>query len=351
MSEDLLAWVDGPVGRLVLNRPAALNSLTHQMILDMDRVLTAWAEDKAVKTVLIEGAGDRAFCSGGDIVGLYAMRETDIAGGRAFWADEYRLNWRVATFPKPFVALMDGIVMGGGVGVSAHASHRIVTETTRLAMPECAIGLIPDVGGTMLLHQAPGRLGLWAGLTGARLDGADAIHLGFADTFVPRSALKGLVEALVAGAPTDEAVAAVKAPVPEAASARYQAEIDEVFSEDNLGAIAARLEDAKGHWADPARKGFAAGAPFALAATFEAQRMAAGFTSLAEALALEYRFSHRAMAGGDVFEGIRAMVIDKDRNPRWAPGRLEDVNRDEVRAWLAPLGEDELLFPDKERAK
>ncbi|MEM9737456.1 MAG: enoyl-CoA hydratase/isomerase family protein, partial [Pseudomonadota bacterium] len=197
---DILIRVEGRAGRLTLNRPQALNALTYGMLGEIERALDMWEHDPAIDLVLIDAAGNKAFAAGGDIVDLYRTgRAGDFSFGRQFWADEYRLNAKIARYPKPYVAVMTGFTMGGGVGVSAHGSHRIVTDGSQVAMPECGIGLVPDVGGSWLLARAPGRLGEYLGMTSARMGPGDAIHCGFADYYVPREGLEGLKAALVVG--------------------------------------------------------------------------------------------------------------------------------------------------------
>src|SRR5215208_8139004 len=197
-SDEILTFVDGGVGLLTLNRPKAINSLTHSMVSEMHKTLTAWEHDDAVRTVVVEGAGDRGLCAGGDLVMLHHSASGDGSEARQFWYDEYVLNAQIGRFSKPYVALMDGIVMGGGVGISAHGSLRVVTETTKMAMPEVGIGFIPDVGGTLILSRAPGLLGLHAALTGAPFGAADAIAMGFADHFVPHDTLGEFKQAVIA---------------------------------------------------------------------------------------------------------------------------------------------------------
>jgi enoyl-CoA hydratase len=206
-SDEVLTEVDGSVGLITLNRPKAINSLNQQMVDALTAVLTGWADDDAVRAVVLSGAGERGLCAGGDVVSIYHSARRDGVEARRFWRDEYLLNAQIAGFPKPYVAVMDGIVMGGGVGVSAHANTRVVTDTSKIAMPEVGIGFIPDVGGTYLLSRAPGQLGLHAALSGAPFSGADAIALGFADHYVPQVQLEGLVAAVV----EDGVDAAVKA--------------------------------------------------------------------------------------------------------------------------------------------
>ena len=197
---DIMIRKDGRAGRITLNRPAALNALTHEMCLALDAALITWATDASVAVVVIDAAGDRAFCAGGDVAELYARGSRGDHGfGRTFWRDEYRLNARIGAYPKPVVSLIHGFCMGGGVGVAGHASHRVAAENAQIAMPECALGLVTDVGGTALLSRAPGRLGAWLGLTGTRMGPADAIFAGFADVHIPQAAWPDLVAALCAG--------------------------------------------------------------------------------------------------------------------------------------------------------
>ena len=197
-NEDVLVTVENGVGLITLNRPKAINSLTHTMVTAMSKVLTDWEHDDSVHAVVVSGAGERGLCAGGDIVAIYHSARADGSEARQFWYDEYLLNGQIGRFSKPYVALMDGIVMGGGVGVSAHGSVRVATDTTKMAMPEVGIGFIPDVGGTIILSRAPGLLGHHAALTGAQFDGADAITLGFADHFLPHDKLATFKDAIVA---------------------------------------------------------------------------------------------------------------------------------------------------------
>ncbi|MEV0676471.1 enoyl-CoA hydratase/isomerase family protein [Actinosynnema sp. NPDC050436] len=316
--------VERGVGRITLNRPEAINALTHSMVLEVDAALVAWAADDGVRSVLLDGAGDRGLCAGGDIRAVH--RDAD-AGGTAtpgFWADEYRMNARVARFPKPYVALMDGVVMGGGVGVSAHGSVRVVTERTRLAMPEVAIGLSPDVGGTYLLSRAPGELGTWAALTAGVLSAADAIHCGLADFLVPADRL----DALRAGA--DVADLAVPAgPSPLAARRDW---IDACFSADSVEEVVRRLER---HGQAATAEEVLAKSPTALKVALAALRRARALPDLESVLEQEYRVSVACLRDHDLVEGIRARVVDKDRSPRWSPAALSGVDDAAVAAHFA----------------
>lgn len=334
--DDILVRAEGRVGCITLNRPKALNSLTYDMVMAIDRALRSWSSDPAVAMVLIDGAGERAFCAGGDIQDLYRSGQGgDFGYGRRFWADEYRMNARLANFPKPYVALMDGYVMGGGVGVSAHGSHRVVTERTRLAMPECAIGLIPDVGASWCLAHAPGHVGDYVGLTGVRLGAADAIYAGLADGFVHSSDLPSLRRALI-----DAADPAVLGDFwDEPGDGRFgglRQQIDEAFGYPTLAETVDRLEADGGEWAAATAGMLREACPVSLACAFEIIRAARQAARLEDALVMEYRFVSRCMEHGNFLEGVRAAIIDKDRIPRWDPARLEDVSAETVALMLSP---------------
>lgn len=341
---DVEIRVEGAVGRITLNRPEALNALNDRMMYPIDDALQRWTDDDAVAMVIVDAVGDRAFCAGGDIAEFYRrIRAGDLDYGRTFWRDEYRLNARIANYPKPYVALMDGIVMGGGVGLSAHGSHRIVTERSMIAMPECAIGLIPDVGGTFLLGGAPGRLGEFLGLTGARMGPADAILAEFADVFVPSEKLPDLVAALVKEAdPRLERFA--EAP-PEGSLASTLPMIGDIFAGADMSEIRSALERvATMEWGGRAIQALDKGCPLSLHAALLMIRAARLMDSLEEALQMEYRFTWRSLEEGEFMEGIRAAVIDKDRAPRWARPEVDDVGRADVDAMLRGLDENELTF-------
>lgn len=334
---------DGRAGRITLNRPRAINALTHDMVRRVDAALTAWEHDGAVATVVIDGAGERGLCAGGDIRLIHddARAGGGAAATRAFWRDEYRLNSRIAAYPKPYVALMDGLVMGGGVGVSAHGGVRIVTERSAIAMPETGIGFAPDIGGTYLLSRAPGELGTHLALTTARLDAGDALRAGFADHFVPRARLADLAAAL-AGTDPAAAVRAHAVPAPPGALAPHQPWIDHCYAADSVEEILARLRDSGVPEAKEAAEAIATKSPTALKVTLAALRRARRLATLDEVLDQEYRVSCASLSDPDLVEGIRAQVVDKDRRPRWAPASLEDVSAEAVARHFEGLGADEL---------
>lgn len=334
---DIEIRVEGRCGRVTLNRPAALNALSEPMCAALDAALIDWATDDAVDLVVIDAAGDRAFCAGGDIAELYAAGTAgNFAHGQDFWRKEYRMNLRIAGYDKPIVSLMQGFTMGGGVGVGCHARHRIVGESSQIAMPECGIGLVPDVGGSFLLALGPGRLGEYLGTTGTRMGPADAIYAGFADLFVPQAAWPALTAALVA-----DGIGALERFVsepPEGLLAAQQVEIDRHFGGETLGDILRSLRRDDSAFAQGALKALARVSPIAACAAIEMQHRLGDAPSLPRALELEFRYTYRAQEKGDFLEGIRAAVIDKDRKPKWLHGSIEAVGTAEVAAMLMPLG-------------
>ena len=338
-TEEILTRIDGRVGFVTLNRPKAINSLTQGMVTAMDATLTDWAADDRVGAVVVAGAGDRGLCAGGDVVAIYHSAQADGAQARRFWFDEYRLNARIGRFPKPYVALMDGIVMGGGLGIGMHGSVRVVTDTSKIAMPEVGIGLIPDVGGTLLLSRAPGLLGLHAALTGAPFTGADAIALGFADHYVPHGRLQAFSTAIVA----DGVSAALRAHAEEPPPSELEAQrewIDACFAGETITDIVAALRSHDESSAHDAADLISTRSPIALAVTLASVRRAAGYMTLEEALIAEYRVSCAAVRSHDLVEGIRAQVVDKDRNPKWSPASLAAVTDEDVAAYFQPANPD-----------
>jgi enoyl-CoA hydratase len=338
-SDEILTRVDGGVGFVTLNRPKAINSLNQTMVELLSTVLIRWERDDAVHTVVLSGAGDRGLCAGGDVVVVYNSARTDGVETRRFWRAEYLLNAQIGRFAKPFVALMDGIVMGGGVGVSAHANTRVVTDTSKIAMPEVGIGLVPDVGGAFLLSRAPGALGLYAALTGAPFSGADAIALGFADHYVPHGDLDAFTAAIAAdGIAGALAHHAIEPPPSDLAAQRDW--IDKCFAGDTVEDIIAAL---RGHDTGPAQDAanlIASRSPIAVSVALEAVRRAAKLDTLEDVLVQDYRVSSASARSHDLVEGIRAQIIDKDRNPKWSPPTLAAVSRADIEAYFAPVDDD-----------
>ena len=343
--DDIHIRIEGRAGRITLTRPKALNALSYEMCLAIDAALIAWAQDDRVALVLIDAEGDKAFCAGGDIAEMYATgTRGDYSYGRRFWRDEYRMNARIADYPKPVVSFLQGFTMGGGVGVGCHASHRIVGESSQIAMPECGIGLLPDVGGTYLLARAPGQLGAYLGLTGARMGPADAIRAGFADLFLPEA---DWTEAKAALTATGQITALTGTAPPQGQFADLAAVIDDAFGQTTLAAIAERLAPQDTAFAQKARAALKRNAPLSMACTLAILQQGR-VPTIRQALTQEYRFTWRAMAQGDFLEGIRAAIIDKDKSPRWQHDSLAAVTEAEVAAMLAPLGANELNFEGEE---
>lgn len=336
----ILTTTDGHLGHIVLNRPEAMNALTHEMVTDLQAALDGLAADDAVTTVLLTGAGERGLCAGGDIVSIYHDARTGGTGSADFWWDEYHLNLAISRFPKPYVAVMDGVVLGGGVGVSAHGSIRVVTERSKIGMPETGIGFFPDVGGTHLLSRAPGELGTHLALTAGSVDAADALAVGLADVFVPTDQLPALRSALVT-ADTPEAVTAAVREVaqdpPESGLVPQREWIDACYAGDDLATIVGRLEASPQPEAQAAARRITRNSPTACAVTLRAIRAAAALPDLAATLDQDYRMAVRFLASHDLPEGIRAQVVDKDRNPQWDPADLGAVTDEQITAFFAPL--------------
>lgn len=326
----------GRLAIVTLNRPEAINALNHEMVIALQHQLDDWRDNEAVRAVVLMGAGDRGLCAGGDIVSIYNDAK---GGGEAsvdFWRDEYVLDATIARYPKPFVAIMDGIVLGGGIGLAAHARHRIVTETSSVGMPETTIGFVPDVGGTFLLARAPGELGTHLALTAGSVSGTDAIAIGFADSFVPRDRLPALLNALETDPPA-EAIASLAVAPPASELLAERAWVDAAYSSDDVATILERL-DAAG--TEPAAKAAATirrKSPTALKVTLAALRRARELPDLESVLDQEFRVSVRSLGWHDLAEGIRAQVVDKDRNPAWDPATVDAVDPAIVRAAFEPL--------------
>ena len=348
---DLIARKEGSAGILRLNRPKAINAVTLEMFHDIDRALDIFEKDPAVAVIVLEGAGERGLCAGGDIRSLWESSRVKGDLGKILWRDEYILNARIKKFPKPYVAFMDGIVMGGGVGLSAHSAHRVVTDKTRLAMPEVGLGFFPDVGGTWLLSHSPGEIGTYFGLTGQTMNGPDAVHAKFADAVVPSSKLPALREALTKAAPGTTSADIRKLidgfSTGETAGpvAAQQAKIDALFSHDRMEDIVAALQRDGSDFAQATLKTLNEKSPRGMVVTLKLLRLARKSSSLEECLVREYRAALEVFASDDFREGVRAAVIDKDRNPKWSPPRIEDVTPAKVAPYFAEIGADELKFP------
>ncbi|MBR0696145.1 enoyl-CoA hydratase/isomerase family protein [Bradyrhizobium lablabi] len=349
---DLIARKEGFAGIIRLNRPKAINAVTLEMFHDIDRALDAFEADPDVALIVLEGAGERGLCAGGDIRALWESSKVHGDLGKILWRDEYILNARIKKFPKPYVALMDGIVMGGGVGLSAHSRHRVVTEKTKLAMPEVGLGFFPDVGGTYLLSRSPGEIGTYFGLTGQTMNGPDAIYAKFADAVVPTAKLPALHEALTKARPgttsaeIDGLIAGFATGETSGPVAAMRARIDGWFAQDRMGDIIAALKADGSDLAQATLKTLGEKSPRGMVVTLKLLRLARNTATLEQCLVREYRAALQVFASDDFREGVRAAVIDKDRDPKWSPPRIEDVTPAMIAPYFAEIGADELTFPD-----
>jgi len=344
---DVVVRAHGRLRRLTLNRPQTFNALTLDMAVTMKAFLRAWAADAAVGAVLIDGAGGRGLCAGGDLRALYDAAKTDSAFPAKYWATEYKLDVLIARYPKPLVAIMDGLVMGGGVGLSAHAAHRVVTDRSAVAMPECAIGLVPDVGASFLLARAPGLTGTHLALTGSRMAAADAIFSGFADIHIPVPRIAEIPAALADCRSAVEVSARLAAMSTPPASGRLAAArpwIDRRYGGDRVEDILARLRDCDTDAAHAARDAMGKASPTSLKVTLRNVRAAAAFKRVEESFRQDYRIVLACIAGHDFIEGIRATIVDKDRKPAWRPGTVEAVTPDIVERHFKSAGAPELKF-------
>ena len=347
---DIAIRITGRAGRITLTRPQALNAMTYEMCLAIEHAMDDWRDDPDVDLVVINAEGERAFCSGGDIAELYATgTEGDYSYGQKFWADEYRLNHKIFNYPKPVVSFLQGFTMGGGVGIGCHGSHRVVGESSQIAMPECGIGLVPDVGGSLMLALAPGRLGEYLGVTAARMNASDAIFSGFADTYFPEIKWPDAIDALEESGNADLLAELAQEPSPGPIAAAIN-QINAHFAGETLGDIVTSLRAEDSDFARDALKQMRRNAPLSMAATVEmVHRLRGPSLSMERALDLEYRFTARAMEHGDFLEGIRAAIIDKDRNPKWqyADGPVPAAA---VSRMLQPLGENALKLEENRMA-
>ncbi|CAL1691668.1 Carnitinyl-CoA dehydratase [Brevundimonas subvibrioides] len=340
---EILTRVENGVGRITLNRPKALHALNLGMCEIMTAALLDWRDDDAVRSVLIDHAGERGFCAGGDIRMIAESGATDAVEARAFFHAEYRLNHLLFTWPKPVTAIVDGIVMGGGVGISEPAKVRIATERTTYAMPETGIGLFPDVGGSWFLPRLPGEAGTWLALTGARLKAADTVALGIHTRFVLSAQVDALKAALRSDGP--EAVGAHAADAGPAPLAPHREAIDRLFAHDRVEDIVAALEADGSDWAVAQLAILKTKSPQSLKVTLRQLRLGREMTDFAEAMVMEYRLGGRVVRTHDFQEGVRAVIVDKDNAPQWSPATLGEVDDAAIEALFAPLPDGEEWTP------
>jgi len=352
MENTVLIRAEKGVGYMTLNRPEALHALNRSMCEKMLAALKGWAADPDIYLVMIDhAAGSRGFCAGGDIVMLRQSGLGDGAEARAFFTQEYRLNAAIKAFPKPYLAIMDGVTMGGGVGLSVHGSHRIATEKTLFAMPETGIGLFPDVGGGWFLPRLQGELGTWLALTGARLKGRDVTAAGLATHFLPSELVanfkKQLAEADFAGAAAEllgELLSRSTHAVPAGSYQVHMAEINDCFQGDCVETIMRRLQASGSDWSRVQLESLARKSPETLKLTLRQLRLGASHTSFEEHMKMEYRIGARKVHSADFIEGVRAVILDKDHAPVWSPTDLQAVTQAQIDAYFAPLEEGELRF-------
>ena len=339
---DVLIRKVGRTGRITLNRPEALNAVTLPMIHDIAAVLPVWAEDDDIAMIIIDANGEKAFSAGGDIADIYAaLTQGDFEDARKFWREEYPMNAALFHFPKPVASFMQGFTMGGGVGVGCHASHRIVGDSSRIAMPECGIGLVPDVGGSLLLARAPGRVGEFMGTTSYRMDPGDAIFAEFADYYLPETAWPDLIRDLETTGDWTM-IDAAATPAPASALASEQSQIDSYFAGETLRDILNLLTRATNPWAQDTLKRLSRNAPLATASAVELIHRTRSTGLIETALTQEFRYVYRAVEQGDFQEGIRAAIVDKDKSPNWKHSALDAPTPLNISAMLMPLGDAEL---------
>jgi enoyl-CoA hydratase len=344
---DLIVRTQGALRRITLNRPKALNALTLDMAVTMISLLRGWAADPAVGAVLLDGAGERGLCAGGDIRALYDAAKSGDRLPEKFWATEYHLDALIARYPKPFIAVMDGLVMGGGVGLSAHAAHRIVTERSAVALPEVGIGFFPDIGASYRLARTPGFAGTYLALTGERANAHDAISCGLADVHIASAKLVELPETLAECRSHDEVRVRLRALASAPGAGKIEAArpwIDACFNANTVEGIVGRLEASNDEGAQSAIASMQKMSPTSLKVTLRNVRDAARFLRLEESFRQDYRIALACIAGHDFIEGIRAQIVDKDRKPRWLPDTLEGVTAEIVERHFQSVGELELRF-------
>ncbi|MGE0044232.1 MAG: enoyl-CoA hydratase/isomerase family protein [Hyphomonadaceae bacterium] len=347
MSDEIRASRDGALARIVLNRPAALHALNTSMCAAMIEALMGWREDASIGAVLISHAeGTRGFCAGGDI---RMLAESGAADGREaceFFFTEYRLNHLLKTYPQPIVALIDGVTMGGGVGISVHGPFRVATERTLFAMPETGIGLFPDVGGSWFLPRLPGEVGAWLALTGARLKAADCVEAGVATHYVPSELLGAVVAQIAGAAGAHDPSAALSSGLdaltesagrPKELTGENRALIDRLFAHDRVEAIVAALEADGSDWAKAQLETLKTKSPQTMKVALRQVRTGAQLTDFADAMRMEYRIGAHVVGRHDFIEGVRAVIVDKDNAPKWSPKTLEGVTDAMLDEIFAPL--------------
>ena len=340
MTDDVILRREGELGRITLNRPKALNALNLEMCAAMLRQLHEWALDPAVRAVVIDAVPGRAFCAGGDLKDIYDWGRAKDERAARYFTTEYRLNAAIRHFEKPYVALIDGLTMGGGAGVSIHGSFRVVSENTVFAMPETAIGLFPDIGASYFLSHLPGEIGAYLALTGLRITPADMIYTGLATHLIPAGKHPEILSRLSRGESVADVLDGLTAGAGDAPLANLREAIDRAFAKDSVSAILAALSN-EGDWGMKTADLLRTRSPTSLELTFRAIRRGASL-EFNECMRMEFRLTTRILSGHDFYEGVRAAIIDKNQTPRWQPDRLDAVNAETIEKHFDPLGDDEL---------
>ncbi len=347
-TDEILFETRGPLGLVTLNRPKQLNALTLDMVIPMREKLLEWAQDDAVKCVVVVGEGEKGFCAGGDIRALHDSGKDGTPYALDFFGNEYRNNYVISQYSKPYVAILDGITMGGGVGLSVHAPFRVLTDRTRFAMPETGIGLIPDVGGSHFLPRLPGQIGMFLGLTGERLGPADTLYTGVGTHYAADDALGDLIPALEQADYAGDAHQVVETVLREHAGnpgepglAQHREEIDRLFAGGSVEAIVDAMDRSESDWANQQVATLRTKSPTSVKLTFK-QIKEGAVIGIGDCLKMEYRLVARIMEAHDFFEGVRAVIIDKDNKPQWKPDTFEGVSAAEINRYFASLGAREL---------
>ncbi len=347
-NDDLICAQNGRAGLIRLNRPKALNALTIEMIRGLEAFTHRCAGNPHIYGIVMEGEG-KAFCAGGDIRTICDWSQNNPAEANRYYTEEYQHNWTLECFRKPHVALINGVVMGGGVGVSLYGTHRVAGEAIRFAMPETGIGFLPDIGGSWFLPRMPGKTGLYLGLTGRICGRADAYYLGVATHCISAQHFETIKAAMIEGEPTDAVLDGLHEPPEQSALETFRAPIDRIFAAGSLDGVLQSLEREQGEWRDWAQETLAILAkrsPLSLKVTFEAFRRGGRCKSLKEALILEYRLATRMIREHDFLEGVRAIIIDKDQSPKWLPPSLAEVSDAHLQSLFEPLSGGDLQLED-----
>ena len=342
---EIINHIEAGIGWVMLNRPKALNSLSYNMIRQLTKILTEWSTNAEVKAVVVQGEGEKAFCAGGDVRAAYmAKQQGNLEQLEGFFREEYALNTLIHEYPKPYITILDGIAMGGGLGISLNSPHAVLTERSILAMPETAIGFFPDVGATWFLSNTPDSIGIYWAMTGNRFNGADAVYAGLGSTYLSSGQVSELLEALKTSDDVAVTLHKFTQPPAETPVQLLEEEIHYHFNRSSVAEIIASLESADSEFAKDTLRILRSRSPLSVHIAFEQLKNVDPKSSFRERMQREFRLSQRFVNGPDFFEGVRAVLVDKDQNPQWQPARLKDVTPEQVQAYFSPLSIPELKF-------